>query len=102
MVVEAVFIEVAPDAHEAFESAVRRAVEDVMSRAHGFLGMSMLSGIERRDVYALAIQWETIEDHTEGFRGSALFDEWRAIVSPFFVGAPSVDHWAPVLTIEGP
>lgn len=102
MVIEAVFIEVAPDAHDEFESAVRTAVETVMSRAKGFLGMSMLSGIERGDVYSLMIQWESLEDHTEGFRGSELFDEWRAIVSPFFIGAPTVDHWVPAFTIERP
>jgi len=41
----------------------------------------------------LQIFWDTLEDHTVGFRGSSLFTEWRAIVGPFFAAPPHVEHF---------
>jgi hypothetical protein len=46
-------------------------------------------------VIQLHLEWETLEDHTEGFRGGPLFAEWRAIIGPFFAEPPQVEHWAP-------
>jgi hypothetical protein len=41
----------------------------------------------------LQIFWDTLEDHTVGFRQSPLFVEWRAIVGPFFAVPPVVEHF---------
>jgi hypothetical protein len=37
--------------------------------------------------------WATLEDHTVGFRQSAAFQDWRAIVGPFFAQPPYVEHF---------
>jgi hypothetical protein len=34
-----------------------------------------------------------LEAHTEGFRGSELFKEWRTLIGPFFDGPPLVEHY---------
>ena len=47
--------------------------------------------------YLLLVRWETLEAHTVGFRQSAAFGEWRGILSPFFAGAPVVEHYEGVL-----
>jgi hypothetical protein len=39
------------------------------------------------------IYWETLEDHTVAFRGGPLFTQWRAIVGPYFVQPPVVEHF---------
>jgi heme-degrading monooxygenase HmoA len=41
----------------------------------------------------VTIFWDTLEDHTEGFRGGPLFAQWRAIVGPFFAQPPVVEHF---------
>ena len=41
----------------------------------------------------LAIEWETLENHTVDFREGPLFPQWRAIIGPFFASAPDVEHW---------
>ena len=43
--------------------------------------------------FVLQIFWDTLEDHTVGFRQSTLFTEWRAIVGPFFAAPPHVEHF---------
>ncbi|MBC7617999.1 MAG: antibiotic biosynthesis monooxygenase, partial [Candidatus Saccharibacteria bacterium] len=42
----------------------------------------------------LQIFWGTLEDHTVGFRQSALFTEWRGLVGPFFAAPPVVEHFS--------
>ena len=63
------------------------------SQAKGFRGFKVNRGIESAERYILQIFWDTLEDHTVGFRGSALFTQWRAIVGPFFAGPPTVEHF---------
>ena len=57
-----------------------------------------LRGIERPSAFLLVIAWETLEDHTVGFRGGELFVEWRALIGPFFAEPPEVEHWTEAVT----
>ena len=93
MIHELALIEVAPENHEAFEAAVKLAVAEVLSTAHGFLGFTLTKGVERADTYALLIRWKTLEDHTIGFRESDLFTQWRSRIGGYFAAPPAVDHW---------
>ncbi len=48
----------------------------------------------RPDRFLLLVQWETLEDHTEGFRGSADYERWRALLHHFYDPFPVVQHYA--------
>jgi hypothetical protein len=39
------------------------------------------------------IYWDTLENHTVDFRESAAFQDWRALVGPFFAAPPAVEHF---------
>ena len=91
-----VFVEVLPVNHRDFEAAVARAVEAELSTSKGFIGFSLSKGVEKSDTYSMIIHWETLEDHTVGFRGSENYVRWRETIGSFFASAPTVDHWAPV------
>lgn len=93
MILELVDIRIQPGQQAAFDEAIARAVATVVSRAVGFKGYSVHKGIESPERYVLQIQWETLENHTVDFRGSAAFADWRAIVGPFFATAPTVEHF---------
>ncbi len=93
MIHEIAFIDVAPENHAAFEAAVQRAVAEVLSSAEGFAGFTLTKGVEQEHTYALLIRWETLEDHTVGFREGELFPKWRAIIGEYFAAPPRVDHW---------
>lgn len=94
MILEIAFIEVLPENHFNFESAVNRAVKEVLSKANGFIDFEMHKGIEQVNTYTFHIHWETLEDHTVGFRKSDLFVQWRAIIGEFFAKPPIVEHWS--------
>jgi heme-degrading monooxygenase HmoA len=93
MILELADIRIHPGQNSAFEEAIERGLKTVIKHAHGFQGYKINRGIENTDRYLLQVFWSTLEDHTVGFRQSAVFSEWRAIVGPFFAAAPVVEHF---------
>jgi heme-degrading monooxygenase HmoA len=100
MILELADIRIAPGQQAAFEDAMARGLNTVACKAKGFQGAKVNRGIESPERYILQIFWDTLEDHTVGFRQSPLFTEWRAIVGPFFASAPQVEHFE--LTSKSP
>lgn len=95
MFTETAFISVMPGQEAQFLRALRESGIPVLQRADGFHSIQILRGVERPSTFQLTLQWERLEDHTEGFRNGPLFLEWRSIISPFFAEPPQVEHWAP-------
>jgi heme-degrading monooxygenase HmoA len=93
VILEIADIRIAPGQQAAFDEAIQRGLATVVSRAQGMLGWKVNQGIESPERYILQIFWATLEDHTVGFRQGPLFAEWRAIVGPFFVNPPVVEHF---------
>jgi heme-degrading monooxygenase HmoA len=46
----------------------------------------------------LLVEWESLEAHTQGFRGSAAYEEWRRLLHHFYEPFPVVEHFEPVAT----
>ena len=93
MILELADIRIAPDQNAAFEEAIDRGLRTVISHAKGFAGFKVNRGMENAERYILQIFWNTLEDHTVGFRQSEAFAQWRAIVGPFFASPPVVEHF---------
>lgn len=94
MVLEVATVEVLPGHEDSFVSDLHRAAGEVLPRAHGFLSFTARGWcVERPSVYLFTIEWQTLEDHTEGFRGSDLFAQWRALIGPHFASPPAVEHF---------
>lgn len=93
MILEIADIRIQPGRQAEFEEAIQRGLNTVIAQAKGFRGFKVNKGIESPERYVLQIFWETLEDHTVGFRGSELFMQWRAIVGPFFAQPPVVEHF---------
>ena len=93
MILELADIRIQPGQQAAFDEAIKRAVETVISKAKGFQGYKVNKGIESPERYILQIFWATLENHTVDFKQSAAFADWRAIVGPFFAASPAVEHF---------
>lgn len=93
MILEVAEIQIAPGQQADFEAAIQQGIANVISQARGFVRAEVQHGIESPERYLLLIQWQTLEDHTEHFRGGPLFPQWRAIVGPFFAVPPRVEHF---------
>ena len=96
MILEIAEIDVKAGHEPDFESAVGRALP-LFHAAPGCHGVQLQRGVEQPNRYFLVVRWETLEDHTVGFRGSEAFTRWRALVSPHFEAPPRVQHARPVL-----
>ncbi len=93
MILEHADIRIDPAQAGAFEEAIERGARTVISNAKGFQGFKVNRSIESPGRYLLTIHWDTLEDHTVGFRESSAFAEWRAIVGQFFAAPPVVEHF---------
>ena len=93
MILELADIRIHPGQQAAFDEAIQRGIREVISKAKGFQGFKVNKGIESPERYILQIFWDTLENHTVDFRQSPAFADWRAIVGPFFAGAPTVEHF---------
>ena len=94
MILEVADIRIAPGQQAAFDEAIQRGLTTVVNQAKGFRGWKVNCGVESPERYLLMIFWDTLEDHTVGFRQGPLFAQWRAIVGPFFAQPPQVEHFS--------
>ncbi|MDQ3107626.1 MAG: antibiotic biosynthesis monooxygenase, partial [Actinomycetota bacterium] len=62
----------------------------------GFLGLELRRCVEDGARYLLFVEWETLEAHTEGFRGSDRYDPWRELLHHFYDPFPVVEHYSPL------
>ncbi|WP_072803558.1 antibiotic biosynthesis monooxygenase family protein [Rhodococcoides yunnanense] len=95
MIVEHALLHVTPARADEFESAFARA-RTIIASMPGFLSVTLSRGIERPSVYLLLVEWESLEDHTEGFRRSEEYQEWKQLLHHFYDPFPVVEHYAPV------
>lgn len=95
MITEHALLPVLPGREEEFEAAFgqARAIIESMS---GFRSLSLSRSIESPGTYLLLVEWEKLEDHTVGFRGSAEYQQWRELLHHFYQPFPVVEHFAPV------
>ncbi len=93
MILEVADIRIRPGQQAQFEEAAHRGLSTVIAKARGFRGYKVQHSIESADRYLLLLEWETLEDHTVGFRGSPAMAEWRGLVAAFFAQPPFTEHF---------
>jgi quinol monooxygenase YgiN len=96
MITEIAQIDVKPGMEKDFEAGVKNAVP-LFKRAKGCKSATLQRSHEMPQRYRLFLQWETLENHTVDFRGSADFQEWRKLVGHCFAAPPNVEHVTEVM-----
>ena len=91
-VLEVAHLDVRPGQGAAFEAAFARA-EAWIAAAPGYRRHELRRCLERDERYLLLVWWDTLEAHTEGFRGSADYRQWKALLHPFYDPVPEVEHY---------
>src|SRR4051812_50058082 len=66
----------------------------------GFAGLTLSRCVERPAAYLLLVEWDRLEDHTEGFRGSPAYEDWRGLLPHFYDPFPGGGDYVTVLTAE--
>lgn len=95
MILEAVMLQVRPGMSDSYEDAMRRA-SPLIASIPGYKGHQLQRCMEQEGKFLLLVQWEKLEDHTIGFRESAAYQEWKAILHPYYDPFPVVEHFEEV------
>jgi heme-degrading monooxygenase HmoA len=98
MIREHAVLPVIPGQEAAFEAALSEAVP-IIAGSPGFVGLTVSRGVESPSHYLLLVEWESLEAHTEGFRGSPAYERWRALLHHFYDPFPDVQHFAQVTEV---
>jgi heme-degrading monooxygenase HmoA len=92
MILEHALLPVAPGRETEFEAAFGKA-KAIIAAMQGFGSLTLSRCIERPATYLLLVEWDRIEDHTEGFRGSPEYQQWRDLLHHFYDPFPEVEHY---------
>ena len=92
MILEAAALQVKPGQEAAFEDAMRQA-SPIIAASPGYISHEVHRCLEVTGKYLLLVRWQTLEDHTVGFRGSPPYQEWRRLLHHFYDPFPTVEHF---------
>lgn len=95
MILEVAVLDVKAGQEAAFEAAFRQAAP-IIAAMPGYLSHELQRCLERANRYILLVNWQTLEHHTVGFRGSAQYQQWKRLLHHFYDPFPTVEHYAPV------
>ena len=92
MILEVAVLNVRPGQEAAFEQAMTKA-KPLIAASPGFGSIEVRRCVETRNRYLLLVTWDKLEDHTEGFRKSDRYQEWRTLLHHFYDPFPLVEHY---------
>ena len=92
MILEAAILTVHAGQERAFEATMAEA-RPLVAASPGFRSLQLRPCVEQAGRYLLLVEWERLEDHTEGFRRSERYEAWRALLHHFYDPFPTVEHF---------
>ena len=97
MITEQAILEVRPGREAEFEAAFATA-KPIIAASPGFVSLRLLRCIETTSRYLILVDWETLEDHTERFRKSPGYEQWKTLLHHFYDPFPAVEHYTVIET----
>ncbi|WP_316800022.1 antibiotic biosynthesis monooxygenase [Pedobacter frigidisoli] len=95
MVLEVAVLNIKKGLSADFEIAFNEA-QKIVSSMDGYISHELKKCMEEVDKYILLVNWETLEAHTEGFRDSAEYQNWKSLLHHFYEPFPVVEHYVAV------
>jgi heme-degrading monooxygenase HmoA len=96
MILEVAVLDVRAGMAPAFEAAFREA-SAIIAAMPGYVSHEIQRCIEVPGRYILLVNWQRLEDHTVGFRGSPQYQEWKRLLHHFYHPFPTVEHYERVV-----
>ena len=92
MILEHALLNVISGRETEFEAAFGEA-RKIIESMPGFISLRVSRSLEVPSEYLLLVEWNTLEDHTIGFRQSAEYQQWRNLLHHFYEPFPVVEHF---------
>ena len=96
MILEAAILDVIPGQEREFQAAFTHAAP-IISSMKGYISHQLQPCVEKQNRFILLVNWESLEAHTIGFRGSAEYQEWKKLLHHFYDPFPKVEHYELIL-----
>lgn len=93
MILEVAILDVISGQEKAYEAAFAKASK-IIAAMQGYRSHELKKCLEKENRYLLLVEWDTLEDHTEGFRKSDEYQEWKKLLHHFYDPFPIVEHYA--------
>lgn len=94
-ILEVARLDVRPGQEADFQAAFARARSSI-SAVPGFIDLELRRCVETPNRYLLLVHWQTIEDHTIGFRQGEHYPRWKELLHHFYDPFPVVEHYETV------
>jgi heme-degrading monooxygenase HmoA len=98
MITEHAVLNVIPGREDEFISTMDQA-KALIADSPGFRSLRVERCLENTSTFLLLVQWDSLEAHTEGFRDSEAYQEWRSLLHHFYDPFPVVEHFEGVLSV---
>ena len=92
MILEVAILNVIPGKADEFLTSFSVAKE-IISKMDGYISHQLKKCIENEDQFILLVEREKLTDHTEGFRKSEEYQEWKRLLHHFYNPFPTVEHY---------
>jgi heme-degrading monooxygenase HmoA len=92
MILEVAVLDIKPGLAKEFEAAFATA-STIIALMSGYISHELQHCLENEHRYILLVRWQTLEDHTIGFRQSPQYQEWRSLLHHFYEPFPIVEHY---------
>ena len=92
MILEHAPLPVRPGMEGEFLAAFEQA-QPIIAGMPGCRGVRLSRCVEEPSQFLLLVEWDSLEAHTEGFRGSAQYQEWKRLLHHFYDPFPEVLHF---------
>ena len=92
MVIELAKLQVKTGQETAFEEAFDKAALIIASMP-GYISHRLRKSPEQASRYLLLVEWQTLEDHTIGFRQSPQYQQWSELLHHFYAPFPAVEYY---------
>ena len=94
-ILEVAILDVIPEKNVTFQQDFAKAQQYIQS-IEGDMDHQLQQCLENPCRYVLLVRWETLEAHTEGFRRSPQYQEWKRLLHHYYQPCPTVEHDHPV------
>lgn len=92
MILEVAILHIKEDQEIQFEHDFKIAGQYISS-IKGYINHSLKKCMEEKNKYILLVNWESLEDHTIGFRTSKQYFEWKKLLHHYYDPFPVVEHY---------
>jgi heme-degrading monooxygenase HmoA len=99
MILEVAVLDVRAGESAPFELAFEEA-QQIIASMPGYQRHELRRCVEAAHRYLLLVWWDTLEDHTVGFRGSPEYQRWKTLLHRFYDPFPTVLHYTPLFGSE--